>query len=698
MNLILGLFSWIDFFIHTGIAEVFKLIFRIAEVDIFTEEAIATFANRIYGILGVLILFKIVISCIQYLVSPDKMADKDKGMGALITRTIISFCLLALVPTIFSFAKKVETNIAGVIPTIILGQNVDYRTQDGETPVEKVGSWMSFVTLKAFVTEKEDKKTEIANKNLKMENFDDFKKNIMVGCGVFSLDGCVYDYNVVFSILVGVFMLWILITMGADIAVRTIKLGILQILAPIPIASYINGQENFKTWYQTSLKVYAELFTRLIVIYFIVYIMATIGSGGMSIGFLTDPFVVIYIIIGLLMFAKQAPKFICDVLGIKSDGFGDIGNMFKRAGGLAGTALGVARDGIAAYSNKKKSLAASNGGVLKEGGKAEALRTAFRTAGASARSGFSGFINNKGFKETMSANQRAARKNYEIHDALESNGRTMWDYHRESFNRMMGFESESDIYKKEAETARKLSDAAKSSIDLAASLIPQKMSSMALDAAAAEKFMEVATGSKNGSLTIGFDRDGNSIRVTASDLTGTYNPVTGRMEARFSVATIMNYLEKTNNSKASDYGVALNEDEFNAVQSRYDDVSDALKGVSGSFVLSHTNEKEWLGRGTNNPSLLNSIQQSVSTYFSTMGTAFADKVTEYGKSVIKDSAGNVIKESWLNDDGSPKNEYVGAWFDYVKTEGLRQQTEALKKGDPAEGIVKDIYDRYSDKK
>lgn len=349
MNLILGLFSWIDFFIHTGVAEVFKLIFRIAEVDIFTEEAIGTFANRIYGILGVLILFKIVISCIQYLVSPDKMADKDKGMGALITRTIISFVLLALVPTIFSFAKKVETNIAGVIPTIILGQNVDYRTQDGETPVEKVGSWMSFVTLKAFVTEKEDKKTEIANKNLKMENFDDFKKNIMVGCGVFSLDGCVYDYNVVFSLLVGVFMLYILLSMGIDIAIRTIKLGILQILAPIPIASYINGQENFKTWYQTALKVYADLFIRLIVIYFIVYIMVTIGSGGMSIGFLTDPFVVIYIIVGLLFFAKQAPKFICDILGIKSDGFGDIGKMFTRPAKAAAIGAAGLATGLGAY-------------------------------------------------------------------------------------------------------------------------------------------------------------------------------------------------------------------------------------------------------------------------------------------------------------------------------------------------------------
>lgn len=51
--------------------------------------------------------------------------------------------------------------------------------------------------------------------------------------------------------------------------------------------------------------------------------------------------VVIAIIIGLLQFAKQAPKFISDMLGVK-EGLGDIGGMFRGEGlkGIAG-ALGT---------------------------------------------------------------------------------------------------------------------------------------------------------------------------------------------------------------------------------------------------------------------------------------------------------------------------------------------------------------------
>ena len=344
--ILLRIFVEIDLLIHQGIAEVFKLIFRIAEEPIFTNGAIESLANRVYGILGVFILFKIVISAVQYLVNPDKLMDKEKGMAGLFQRTIISIALLALVPTIFDVAKEVETSVAGVIPVIILGQEVDYSTTDGESVPEKVGSWMSFVTLKAFIAEKEGKNTQ----NYPMNNFDDFYNNVTHGCGwLFADDNCIFDYNFIFSIAVGVFMLYVLLSMGIDIAIRTIKLGILELLAPIPIASYINNQENFKAWYQNAFKVYADLFIRLIVIYFIVYVMSILGQqmaeelnnegvAGIAANFIKDPFVKIYIIIGLLMFAKQAPKFICDILGIKSDGFGSIGEMFKPAWSRAGNA------------------------------------------------------------------------------------------------------------------------------------------------------------------------------------------------------------------------------------------------------------------------------------------------------------------------------------------------------------------------
>lgn len=485
--ILLRIFVEIDLLIHQGIAEVFKLIFRIAEVNIFSEGAIATLSNRIYGILGVFILFKIVLSAVQYLVNPDKLMDKEKGMFGLFQRTIISIALLALVPTIFDVAKEVETTVAGTIPMIILGQEVDYSTTDGQKMMEKVGSSMSFITLQAFINEKEGKNTQ----NYTMDNFDDFYANVTHGCGwLFADENCVYDYNFIFSIAVGIFMLYVLLSMGIDIAIRTIKLGILELLAPIPIASYINNQENFKAWYQNAFKVYADLFIRLIVIYFIVYVIAIVLPAGNELmkgnsvkipsttsaeGYVVhvveegetyeilaqkygvtvstikelnktkfDPFVTIYIIIGLLMFAKQAPKFICDILGIKSDGKG-ITDMFKRPLGWAGATKGAYDTFKSNYTAQKTRLEGK--GITGRGAVASALKSAAAGGGSALVRGLwmSAWQGKNGYKEIRNnANKAAVAKRDErtyFHDNLEDENYSWRDYKRDIRSSRIGIPS-----------------------------------------------------------------------------------------------------------------------------------------------------------------------------------------------------------------------------------------------------------------
>lgn len=323
MQLVMGIFALIDWMIYSLVSEMFSLIFIIAEVDIFKETTIKMFTNRVYGVLGVIILLKIVISCIQYLISPDKLADKDKGMAGLLTRTIISVALLALVPTIFTFAKDAQVIISEAIPAIIIGNEVDTNDPDA---IKESGNWMAFQTLQTFFKLKEDKKLD---NDEKITDFDSFLSNITAGCGFFAPSECKYTYQFIFSIPVGIFLLYILISMGIDIAIRSIKLGILQLLSPIPISSYINSQENFKSWYTLCFKVYADLFIRLIIIYFIVFLIGIIGNGGVSLG--DNVFVWVYLIVALLMFAKSAPKFIGDALGLKGDGMGGIADMFKPA-------------------------------------------------------------------------------------------------------------------------------------------------------------------------------------------------------------------------------------------------------------------------------------------------------------------------------------------------------------------------------
>ena len=88
-KLIYGLIGWI----LSGILELSNLM---------TSETFAqTIYKNIYILLAVFMVFKLTFSFIQYLVSPDKMLDKDQGVGKLITNTIVMLLMLILLPIIF---------------------------------------------------------------------------------------------------------------------------------------------------------------------------------------------------------------------------------------------------------------------------------------------------------------------------------------------------------------------------------------------------------------------------------------------------------------------------------------------------------------------------------------------------------------------------------------------------------------------
>ena len=176
------------------------------------------------------------------------------------------------------------------------------------------------------------------------------------------------------STAVGVYLLFILIQVAVAIAVRAIKFGICEFVAPIPIASYVDpktSKSTFDKWVSTSVKVYLDLFTRLIIVYFVVYIMIVIFGDPTSItkiyenvgkDWFRTTLVILFLIIGLFKFVKEAPKFISGLLGLKTDG--DIGNMFKDAWGAfttTGRAIGGTADVLQSNFLSQKERAESQG-------------------------------------------------------------------------------------------------------------------------------------------------------------------------------------------------------------------------------------------------------------------------------------------------------------------------------------------------
>ena len=93
------------------------------------------------------------------------------------------------------------------------------------------------------------------------------------------------EYKYIFSTVVGVVVILLLITFCMDIAVRSIKLAFLQLVAPIPIISYVDPKSGkdgmFKKWYEMCFKTYISLFIRLIALYFAVYIISRVADMKM---------------------------------------------------------------------------------------------------------------------------------------------------------------------------------------------------------------------------------------------------------------------------------------------------------------------------------------------------------------------------------------------------------------------------------
>lgn len=153
---------------------------------------------------------------------------------------------------------------------------------------------------------------------------------------------------------VAIFFAVILLSFSVDVVIRGVKLVILRLLAPIPIISYMDpkgGKDSaFNSWTKLLVSTYLDLFIRISIVYFaLALIQDMIKKGiGMNTG---DGLIAVlsYVIIflGVFAFAKEAPKFIREMLGMKGDG-GKLFGGLKAAMGVAGRTAAIGAAGVGA--------------------------------------------------------------------------------------------------------------------------------------------------------------------------------------------------------------------------------------------------------------------------------------------------------------------------------------------------------------
>ena len=354
----------IDKIVFNFISIIYDFLITIARTSVLSQADILDMADRIYKLLAVFMVFKVTFSLIMYVVNPDDFSDKTKGIGKLTTNIIISLSLLILTPYIFSYAYRLQSIVLenNSLGTLVFGSDAE---GDGEDYFNTAGDKMAYMTLVPFFspnlgmsdlypcthltnvdgTFNEDCKAAL--QIISEESNDRFEertlKNYIAGVEsrnmplLFRQDLAVatngenteyiIEYRYLFSTVIGVVIVLLLITFCMDVALRSIKLAFLQLIAPIPIISYVDPKSGkdglFKKWYQMCFKTYISLFIRLLALYFAVYIISRVDSmvDIVNGSYITNSLIKIAIIIGALMFAKQLPK-ILEGLGVKLDGDG----------------------------------------------------------------------------------------------------------------------------------------------------------------------------------------------------------------------------------------------------------------------------------------------------------------------------------------------------------------------------------------
>lgn len=399
---------WIDSIAYGLIDNIYNLIDVLASGTLFEENTILTIMNNTYIVISIFALFRIALILVNAMINPDKLNDKENGIGSVLRNLVIMFVLLIFTPMLFREAYYIQKT---VVDNHYISKIFNGKVESSDNP----GKTMQRIALQALIHPDTDVHTpggtvpEIANfQGGKYvpgsecggdceEAINDYNANILNGdqdlWSTFTkhigktekVDGetvYVYTYTFLVTFAVGVFITYVLASMAIDISVRSVELAVLQIISPLFIVTFIDPKSAksgpFHNWLKTVGKTYASLFIKLGVLELMIMFVSLIPkitlfddkSGLKFWGTLV-------VLLAILIFAKKAPKWIGEMIGVDGENSG-IGGLGKKLGSaaLVGGALtkaghaaaGAVSGGVRALHNDAKNRRAKRKQVRKDTG------------------------------------------------------------------------------------------------------------------------------------------------------------------------------------------------------------------------------------------------------------------------------------------------------------------------------------------
>lgn len=400
-------FVILDSIVYMIISGIYQVFFNVANSTLISGEVIKQFFSRVQLILGIVVLFKLAITLMNGIINPDSINDGKSGFSKIITRIITALIMLVLIVplnipedaitngsyeaqlnnngilfgTMYEFQSRILSQ--NTLAKLILNKSISMSETTSNEAIAEAGNDLAATILKTFVTvnlESEDAEKNITttadylnptNRMCKDNDSTDTVYDYLLTNNyrtVLSLTSfkCgshfTFNYSFLISTIVGVLFIIVMVGFTLDMAIRAFKLAILRLIAPIPIISYIDPKaENgaFGAWSKTVITTYVDLFVRVAIVYFIIFVIDSFIHGGIVIDVssgIIGFFSILFILLGLFFFAKEAPKFITESIGIKDPKgiFSGIGKML----GVASVAKGGVSSAMSGWNASRESQSA----------------------------------------------------------------------------------------------------------------------------------------------------------------------------------------------------------------------------------------------------------------------------------------------------------------------------------------------------
>lgn len=390
-----SIFYSINSLLYRGVRSLYNVFIALCNGQLLDSETLNGLFGRIGLLLGVIMLFRVAFSFIQVLINPDSFSDNQKGIPSIIKKVIIVIIMFGMSSYAFSFLRTLQSEIieSNVISKFLLPQQVETENFGGALEAELFTAFYNLDPALDYQTTNECASEDYINglkNSIANNNSFAYKEQCTTELGTIKEDGSpayFISFNYIFSTLVAVATLYFLLNYCISVGVRIIQLAALQIMSPMAIIGYLSPKSDnmFTKWVKVYFSTYIDVFLRMAIINFAVYIIAILIQGFndkdsvffTSVGYAAGEhkkLIYIIMIMAIFTFAKKAPDLLKKIfpatsesgisLGLDKDNKTALGMAAGVVGG-AGIAAGAGIYNVASGIKNGKGLKGKAWGAVK---------------------------------------------------------------------------------------------------------------------------------------------------------------------------------------------------------------------------------------------------------------------------------------------------------------------------------------------